>query len=75
MLKDDFEMSHSFDGGLTWSINVVLSPDSLEFTDLFYPMNDTIIQVRARLRTSNENLEVRWVIPWFVKRKRSKEAY
>ena len=72
---DDFEMSHSFDAGLTWSINVILSPDSLEFTDLFYPMNDTTVQVRVRLRTSNENLEVRWVIPWFVKRKRSKEAY
>ena len=66
-----FRVSYSIDSGVTWSsahaFNAVT--DFKEFTLL---MNVTSQQIRFRIECDAESLDVKWIEPWFIPRKRSK---
>ena len=71
---DPFDLGYSLDGGVTWSGDDTLTPDVTEFKELFQGYNLTTQKIRFRIRTSNETLEVKWIEPWHIQRKRSKSV-
>lgn len=73
-LGGPFLLAYSLDGGLTWSSEVTLTPDVTEFSEMFKGYSLTTQKIRFRIRTSNETLEIKWIEPWYIPRKRSKSV-
>jgi len=69
---DSFDVSYSTDQGRSWSAEITLTPDADNFKELVHYVNFTALHVRCRIRTYNQNIEVKWLEPWFIPRARSK---
>lgn len=71
----EFEVSYSINGGSTWSDPVTLTPDSAVFQEMVVYVNFTCQKVRLRIRSDSEQLEVKWIEPWYIQRERSQSLY
>lgn len=69
---DPFDISYSLNSGLSWSSEETLTPDVNDFSEVSIPINLTTQKIRVRIRTTGENLEIQWLEPWYIPRKRSK---
>ncbi len=72
---DDFEVCYSTDGGLSYSTWETLSPDSNVFKECVQYLNFTCQTFRVKIRTSDNNFELKWIEPWYIPRQRSKELF
>lgn len=66
-----FTLSYSLDRGISWSSPKTLAQSS-EFTEYIVPLNATSQQIRFKLQTTAEELEVKWIEPYYIPRQRSK---
>jgi len=65
-----FDLFYSADKGVTWTLGGTLQSSS-QWTEYTVPFNLTTQTVRFRITTTAEDLEIKWVEPWYIPRKRS----
>lgn len=68
---DPFDISYSYDSGLTWTGEITLTPSQSELEEVIDYVNTTKFKVRVRIRTYNQNFELAWIEPWTIPRTRS----
>jgi len=66
-----FRVSYSIDGGATWS-NAHEFGVVTQFTEFSWLLNITSQKIRFRIECDAESLDIKWIEPWYVLRKRSK---
>lgn len=66
-----FYVSHSLDGGSSWS-DSKLFPVSTAYTEYSYTINLTCQRIRFKIETTAEDLDIKWMEPWYIPRKRTK---
>lgn len=67
-----FSLYYSTDKGRSWTSLGSATPDADDFKEVVRWMNLTCQDIRFRLTTSAEEMEIMWIEPWYVERARSK---
>jgi hypothetical protein len=67
----DFSVRYSVDGGGTWSASKDFAA-SLDWQEYVWYLNLTTQTIKFRVVSTAEQLEIRWIEPWYVPRVRSK---
>ena len=65
-----FTITYSIDEGATFLGGRSFAAQS-EFTEFSYPVNFTAQKVRVRIVSSSSQMEIKWIEPWHIPRKRS----
>jgi hypothetical protein len=66
----EFTIQHSVDGGETWSGGRVYA-EAANWTDFVYWLNETSQKIRFKIETRSEELEIKWIEPWYLPRTRA----
>jgi len=67
-----FTCYYSFDQGKTWESNTKEFAVSTDWTEYSWPLNFTCQYVRVRIDSYAEDIDIKWVEPWYIPRARSK---
>lgn len=68
-----FHLAYSLDEGYTWQGSTYLSASNIanEFKEYVVWINKTSQKLRVRITSTANDLEVKWIEPWYVPRTRS----
>jgi hypothetical protein len=66
----EFDVKYSLDEGLTWSDPHTFAAVD-DFTEFVLWINETSKTIRVRVETTADQLEIRWIEPWFIPRART----
>ena len=66
---------YSVDKGVTWSSAFDLTPSETELREMVVDLNVTCQRIRFKISATGDDLEVKWLEPWYIQRKRSKLVY
>jgi len=66
-----FSVKYSIDGGENWSSEKSFSV-STDWTEYAWFLNLTSAKIRFRIECDASQLEIKWLEPWYIERKRSK---
>lgn len=69
----NFTLSYSLDEGYTWAENKSFTAANIsgEFKEYVMWVNKTSQKLRAKITTTGEDFEVKWIEPWYIPRLRS----
>lgn len=68
--KGAFYVSYSTDGGVTYSAEKTFAYQD-DWSEYCYFLNITTQRIRAKIRTTATNIEIRSIEPWFIPRQKS----
>lgn len=66
-----FTIFYSTNGGVTWGGYRDFAATSA-WTEFAFPINLTTQRLRVRVQSSATSLDIKWIEPWFIPRKKSK---
>lgn len=66
-----FTIYYSMDGGSTWSAGQTFAAVT-SFTEFSLPLNITTQMLRCRITSNADEMEIKWIEPWYIPRARSK---
>jgi hypothetical protein len=66
----NFTSSYSLNEGANWSDPKAFA-NSSNFVEYVHELNKTAKSLRVRIESEDEELEVKWIEPWYIERKRT----
>lgn len=70
-----FTFAYSLNSGLSWSSEKTLTPGVNDFTTMVASVDKTVHKIRGRIRSTTTELEIKWVEPWYIERRRPHAIY
>lgn len=65
-----FTIAYSLNKGVTWSAPVTMAV-STSWTEYSMPLNLTTQLIRFKIESSAEDIDIKWIEPWYIPRTRS----